>query len=174
MTLPRLAGERVTLVPMPYDVAVGVLAGDTGPALAALGLRPGEGWPHDDTPDAARGLAEHGRPGDDGPWLVVLGEEVIGDCGWLGGPDEAGDAELGYGLAAPYRGRGLGAEAVALLAGWAERRPGVRRLTAEVLPGNEPSQRLLRSLGFAQDGYSPPYVRYVRPVPGWTPSETSG
>lgn len=171
MSLPRLPGERVTLHPVPYDVAVAVLAGDPAAALAGVGLSAGEGWPHEDTADALRGLAEHGSPGDEDGWLVVLGNEVIGDCGWMGGPGPDGDAEIGYGLAAPYRGRGLGREAVAVLCSWAEQQPGVRSVSAQVLPGNEASCRLLLGIGFSRDGENPPYLRFVRPNPaGPTPA----
>jgi RimJ/RimL family protein N-acetyltransferase len=170
MSLPRLAGSRVSLLPVPYDVAVAALAGDPTAALARIGLRPGPGWPHEDTADALRGLAEHGSPGDESGWLIVLaddrGDLVIGDCGWMGGPGPDGDAEVGYGLAAPYRGRGLGREAVALLCAWAERQPGVRELSAQVLPGNEASCRLLLGIGFSQAGACPPYLRFARQVPG--------
>lgn len=170
MSLPRLSGEQVTLHPVPYDVAVAVLAGDATEALARVGLRPGEGWPHEDTVDALRGLAEHGSPGDVESWLIVLGDEVIGDCGWMGGPGPDGEAEIGYGLAAPYRRRGLGREAVAVLCAWAEQQPGVRRLAAEALPGNEASCRLLLGIGFSREGENPPYLRFVRHNPPGPPS----
>lgn len=171
MSLPRLSGERVTLRPVPYDVAVAVLAGDPAEPLARMGLRPGDGWPHEDTVDALRALAEHGSPGDEDGWLILLGADVIGDCGWRGGPDADGDAEIGYGLAAAYRGRGLGREAVAVLCAWADQQPGVRSLSAEVLPGNEASSRLLSGIGFSQQGEHPPYLRFVRHnLPGPPPS----
>jgi RimJ/RimL family protein N-acetyltransferase len=162
---PRLCGPRVALVPVPYDVAVAALDG-RGPtldvALARLDLRPAAGWPHADTADALRPLAEHGRPGDVGTWLVCADGEVVGECGWVGGPDADGSVELGYGLAPPARGRGLGTEAVAVLAAWSEQQPGVRRLVAEVVVGNAASRRLLGRLGFEQEPAAPPYVRFVR------------
>lgn len=171
MSLPRLTGARVLLVPASHPVARGVVTHDEPALLAALaaeGLRAGAGWPHEDTADGLRGLAEHGGPGDDGGWLIVLteGGQVVGDCGRRGGASEPGDRELGYGLAAPFRRQGLAGEAVALMAAWTEREPGVRRLTAEVLAGNEPSLRLLARLGFEPDpvAAAPPYVRLVRPV----------
>lgn len=173
MSLPRLVGPRVALVPTPYDVAVTTLDGHrpidlaTGAvtsALGAAGLRVGAGWPHPGTADALRPLAEHGGSGEDGGWLVTVDGEVVGDCGWRGGPDPDGEVEISYGLAAPARGRGLGTEAVGVLAAWAEQQPGVRRLTAEVLVGNEASLRLLRRLGFMPDGGVAPYVRWVRGV----------
>jgi RimJ/RimL family protein N-acetyltransferase len=171
MTPPRpqaLSGARVTLVPAPQDVARAVSGHDhpaLAVALAALGLRPGRGWPHDDSADALRPLAEHGTAGHVGTFLVVLDGAVVGDCGWLGAPDERGDVEIGYGLAAPCRGQGLGTDLVDVLAAWAGRQTGVRRVTAEVLVGNEPSRRLLTRLGFTEEPGAPPYLRYVRPVP---------
>lgn len=165
MSLPRLHGERVTLHPVSYDVARAVLRGSAPELRAALGpLEPGPGWPHTDTPDALRPLAEHGGPGQDGGWLVVVDGRVVGDCGWLGGPGPDGDCEVGYGLAAPARGQGLGLEAVAVLVAWAEQQPGVRRVVADVLPGNEPSLRLLARLGFTVDVHAsvPPHLHLVR------------
>jgi RimJ/RimL family protein N-acetyltransferase len=164
VSLPRLSGEHVTLMPVPHAVAVAVLAGDPSAALAAIGLTPGRGWPHDDTADALRALAEHGGPGDESEWLVVVDGAVVGECGWRGGPVAQGVAELGYGLARPYRGRGLGGEAVGVLVAWAQQQPRVRRLLARVLPGNEPSWRLLLRLGFTQDALEPPHHRYALTV----------
>jgi len=171
VSLPQLSGARVLLVPVSHPVALAVVthAGAAlAAALAADGLCAGAGWPHEDTADGLRGLAEHGGPGDDGGWLIVLrkGGQVVGDCGRRGGAARPGDRELGYGLAAPFRRQGLAGEAVAQLAAWTEQEPGVRRLTAEVLVGNEPSLRLLARLGFGPDPVAapPPYVRLVRPV----------
>lgn len=163
----RLAGPRVALVPVPHAVAVAVAEyAPVGAALAAAGLRAAPDWPHEDTPDALRGLAEHGAPGDTGTFLVVVDGEVVGDCGWFGAADDAGTVEVGYGLAASRRRQGLGTEAVAVLTAWVEAQPGVRLVTAEVLPGNEGSLRLLARLGFREHGSHPPYLRLVRPAPG--------
>lgn len=163
----RLAGPLVALVPVPHPVAVAVAAyHPVEPALAAAGLRGVPDWPHADSPDALRPLAEHGAPGDTGSWLVVVDGEVVGDCGWFGPPGAEGAVEIGYGLAPGSRGRRLGTEAVGVLAAWAEQQPGVRLVSAEVLPGNEPSLRLLTRLGFVEHGSHPPYLRLVRAAPG--------
>ncbi len=163
----RLAGPRVALVPVPHPVAVAVAGSlPVEPALAAADLRAAPGWPHVDSGDALRPLAEYGSSGDTGTWLVVVDGEVIGDCGWFGPPDDAGVVEIGYGLAARSRGRGFGTEAVGVLAAWVEQQPGVRLVTAEVLPGNEASLRLLARLGFSEQGSSPPYLRLTRAAPG--------
>ena len=98
----------------------------------------GPGWPHDDSADALRPHAEHGDPDRDADvWLVVDGETVVGDLGLAGPPDDDGDQEIGYGLAAPARGQGLATEAVAVLCTWLEQQDEVHRVVAEVEVGND-------------------------------------
>jgi RimJ/RimL family protein N-acetyltransferase len=106
-------------------------------------------WPHADTADALRPLAEHPEDTGPGTFLVVHEGLVVGDCGWFGPPDDAGEAEIGYGLAPSARGKGLGTAAVAALLAWV-RAQGAVHVRAEVLPGNEASMRLLVRLGFEQ------------------------
>jgi RimJ/RimL family protein N-acetyltransferase len=63
---------------------------------------------------------------------------------------------------------------VTLLRGWVGQQPGVRRVVAEALVGNEPSRRLLLSLGFTEEPAEPPYRRYGVDVPPWTGTARSG
>lgn len=166
--MTRLSGPAVSLVPVPVAVARAVTGHDaaaTAAALDSVGLRAAYGWPHEDSADGLRSVAESDA-GALGTWLVVQDGQVVGDCGWFGPPGDDGVVEIGYGLAAPSRGQGLGTEAVALLVTWAEQQPGVRAVAAEVLPGSEPSMRLLARLGFTESGSNPPYVRLVRAAPG--------
>jgi RimJ/RimL family protein N-acetyltransferase len=107
--------------------------------------------------DGLRMEAEHAESDDQTGFLVVLVEsgQVVGDAGWKGGPDPSGVAEIGYGLAAPFRGRGLGTELVGVLTEWVLAQPGVTAVVAEVLPGNLPSRRALERNGFAADAADP-------------------
>jgi RimJ/RimL family protein N-acetyltransferase len=163
MSLPRLTGPRVTLVPVSSALARAVVDGTpAADPLAALGLRAAAGYPHEDSPDAFRPLAEHGEHGDDGGWLIAVDGEVVGDCGWQTGPDADGEVSIGYGLAVPSRRQGIGTEAVAVLCAWTEAQPGVRRLVADVRVGNEASRRLLLRLGFTEAPAEPGWVRCLR------------
>jgi len=82
-------------------------------------------------------------------WLVILGEVVIGDCGTLGGIDDQGAIEVGYGLAPEHRGRGYGNELVAALSEWLLSQPQVEQVVArEVLADNVASRRALENAGF--------------------------
>jgi RimJ/RimL family protein N-acetyltransferase len=115
--------------------------------------------------DALRMQVEHGGP-DDGGWFVTLADDgrVVGDCGTFGPPDEHGRVEIGYGLAAPFRGRGIGSEAVGALVGWLVTQPGVRVVTASVEVGNKASQRLLARLGFTLVGEADGHWHLARPA----------
>jgi RimJ/RimL family protein N-acetyltransferase len=138
----------VELEPLTRERADAILAGDLS------SLHAGEGWPHADTLDGLR-LSEP-------PWLVLLDGVVVGDCGTVGPPVD-GSVEIGYGLAEPYRGRGIGTEVVRRLAELLLARPEIRRVTAEVLLDNVASHRVLEKNGFAverSDGEHALYVRY--------------
>ncbi len=99
------------------------------------------------------------RP-DDGPWLlraIVRAEpgqprEVIGYLNFHGGPNEAGQVEIGYTLMPEARGRGYAIEAVRAMFEWATRVHGIRRFRASVAPDNERSINLIDKLGFRHTG----------------------
>jgi len=120
------------------------------------------GWPHDDTADALRFAAEGGWT-----WLVVDDAgRVAGECGVKAPPDPAGTVEIGYGLAAPSRGRGLGRRVVAALVDELRRSPGVRRIEAEVHVGNVASRRVLETAGFTLDHLDGTLARFALAVDG--------
>jgi len=123
------------------------------------GVRVGDGWPHDDTLDGLRMAVEGGAPLG---WLVLLDGVVIGDCGTHSPPDERGDVEIGYGLAAAFRGQGYGTELVRGLAAWQLAQPGVRRVTAGVDAANVPSWRALERAGFGCESEEDGKRFYVR------------
>src|SRR5207248_2271360 len=91
----RIVTQRLVLEPVDPRTARAVVEG------APDGLNRGEGWPHADTVDALRMV---GRGSE--AWLILEAGVVIGDAGTHGPPDDAGDIEIGYGLAEPARGRG--------------------------------------------------------------------
>jgi RimJ/RimL family protein N-acetyltransferase len=156
---PVLRTEHLVLHPVTPSLARAVLDGGGEHVLAP-------GFPRPDDRSLLEGvLAAEGSAS--GSWLVVRDGAVVGSAGAAGGVSPDGDQELGYGLVPAARGAGTGTEAVAAVAAVLERRAGVRRLTAEVLPGNEASVRLLTRLGFVEvDGGSPPHVRLARAAPG--------
>lgn len=178
-----LGTERLLLHALSPADAAALLAGHDPASLASgalqLGSRrggsldaagtsrwhPAKGWPHQHTFDALRTHAEHGDDVLPGPWLVLDRESlaILGEVGWHGGPDAAGTVEVGYGLSPAVHGRGYGTEAVRAWCEWAAARDDVRRIVADVLPGNTPSIRLLVALGFTPAGTSGTHhLRYER------------
>lgn len=152
----------IELVPVTVELAQAVLA------HAEIDVPHVADWPHDDTLDALRPLAEHPSYTGAGTFLVVRDGLVVGDCGWFGPPDEDGEVEIGYGLAPSVRGSGVATAAVALLLGWVAAQ-GARSVRAEVLPGNAPSLRLLDRLGFGDIGEHAGHRVLVRDVAAAAP-----
>ncbi|HEY9104620.1 GNAT family N-acetyltransferase [Chitinimonas sp.] len=67
-------------------------------------------------------------------------------------------ATLGYSLAQTHWGRGLMREALTLTLAWIFESHNLHRVTANHLPDNERSARLLARLGFRREGYAPDYL----------------
>ena len=158
---PVLRTERLVLRPLTCELADALLDGAPPP-----GLRAGPGFPREDDRAVLQGVRASG-PEAAGVWLVERDGLLLGTLGVAGPVSPDGDQELGYGLVPEARGEGLGTEAVGALCAVLERRAGVRRLTAEVLPGNAASMRLLQRLGFVEvAGGCPPHVLLARAAPG--------
>ena len=143
-SVPLLRTARLRLEPVDPALAHAILAGDLSGVSAA------PGWPHEDT---AAGLAHAVRAGCPLGWLITSDGEVIGDCGAHAPPDERGCVEIGYGLAAPYRGRGLGSEAVAAVTAWLLAQPDIARVVACTAASNVASRRVLVKAGYRLAGH---------------------
>jgi RimJ/RimL family protein N-acetyltransferase len=166
----RRATRRLELLPVSAVMAESLIAGTWAafdPALHA-----GRGWPTADTIEIlrrdsdSRDLYGHNAPiGDDTVlWLIVLRHsgEIIGDCGTHGVPDPNAPVEIGYGLAARYRGCGYGTEAVASLVDWLLFDVGCPAVAADVNRPNMASRRLLEQLGFFVVRHDAGSMRYQR------------
>jgi RimJ/RimL family protein N-acetyltransferase len=149
----QIETARLLLVPLSSATARAIAGGD----LSAIDRA--DGWPHADTLDAVGTAAQNADPRP--LWLVTLDGRVIGDCGTAGDVDDTGDVEIGYGLAAEYRGQGFGTEVVAAFSQWLLRQPGVRRIVADVELWNIPSQRVLERAGFVPTARGDTLVSYA-------------
>lgn len=65
---------------------------------------------------------------------------------------------LGYAAFLPYSGTGHASAGIHLVVRHAFDTLGLHRLEANIQPGNEPSRRVARRLGFRLEGYSPDYL----------------
>jgi [ribosomal protein S5]-alanine N-acetyltransferase len=95
-------------------------------------------------------------------WLITFGGRVVGDCGTLGMPNQFGEVEIGYGLAAPARGSGYATEAAGAVCAWLFARADVSLISAVgVLADNLASRRVLEKLGFTVSSESDQQVSYA-------------
>ena len=148
----RIITARLVLVPVSRELAQAITAGD----LSAV--TPGEGWPHHDTLGGfGMALARGHAPG----WLVTADGVTVGDCGVHGEPDEWGEVEVGFGLAAPYRGVGYGTELVSAVSEWLLEQSGVAQVCAQAALNNWPSRRALERAGFRLESADAHHARYV-------------
>ena len=119
------------------------------PEPERLALAPGgidEGW-------VIRWLRRNlARFGPGSAWLMLVGREVVGLCSHKTAPNEAGEVEIGYGVAEQRRRLGYATRAVALIVDAARDDPRIQALTAETALANEPSQRVLAANGFVRAG----------------------
>jgi len=103
---------------------------------------------------------------------------LVGAGGFMGPPDAAGTAEIGYSIAADWRGQGLAAELVAGLVQQAAATGLVHRLIAHTNADNLASQRVLLRNGFEAAGTAPDgrlrFGRAVAPASGAAPVPLPG
>ncbi|HEY8297980.1 MAG TPA: GNAT family N-acetyltransferase [Candidatus Baltobacteraceae bacterium] len=87
-------------------------------------------------------------------WTVIHRElnRTVGDVIFRGPPNDRGEIEIGYGMYAEFRNRGVMTEAVAGMLGWARARADVTTVTATTRPDNDASMAVLRKNGFERDG----------------------
>jgi RimJ/RimL family protein N-acetyltransferase len=153
-----IVARRIVLEPVSQEQVERLLAGD----LSAV--RPGDGWPLAETVPGSPPWRISLKYGVEVNWLVVLDGVVMGDCFTHGGADEAGDIEIGYALAEPYRRRGFGTEVVTALSDWLLEHEGIERVVARNIDaGNLASRRVLERVGFTLEWERDGLVAYVLP-----------
>jgi RimJ/RimL family protein N-acetyltransferase len=112
-----------------------------------------DSWPGPDTEEALPFLISIAKSDPEGAWTRIIVHKgsatAIGIIGFKGLPDEEGIIEVGYSIIPERRGEGYATEAAATICEWALEQPGVRSVTAETLPDNLPSQRVLEKAGFS-------------------------
>jgi GNAT superfamily N-acetyltransferase len=152
LLLSRIDAPRLILVPVSHELAEAIIDGDLS------GLDPADGWPHRGTIDGlGMAVARGHAPG----WLVTAEGVVIGDCGVHGEPDDAGEVEIGFGLAASHRGMGYGSELVIAMSEWLLGQREVTRVCAHAALENWPSRRALERAGFRLQSADAHYAKYT-------------
>lgn len=129
-------------------------------------LRPWEPiWPSDDLTRTAfrRRIRRYQHEIDEDqayPFFLFLDDGTLAGGLTLGmvrrGVAQA--ATLGYWMGAPHAGKGHMTRAVRAAAGYAFETLRLRRIEAACVPNNEPSTRLLETVGFRREGYARQYL----------------
>jgi RimJ/RimL family protein N-acetyltransferase len=88
------------------------------------------------------------------------GGEVLGAIGLRPIRAREGEGSIGYWVAPEARGRGVATGALRLVADWAFRSLGLRRLELFTLPGNHASQRVAEKAGFRREGLLPRHIEH--------------
>lgn len=85
--------------------------------------------------------------------IVDTGSDTpVGNCGvWLRELSN-GRASAGYAVAPPYRGRGLAADALSVLTGFAAELSGLHRIELCIEPWNSASARTAEAAGYVREG----------------------
>ena len=83
------------------------------------------------------------------PFLMVSGNAVLGSCRFRTAP-VGGRVEIGYGVAASQRGRGVATRAVERMLELATASGQVTQVVAHILPDNAASSKVVSRLGFSK------------------------
>lgn len=159
------------LVDLPHPILLALRDGDLRTAETAIGLRIPDEFACQT--DIWRFMLDRisERPENAG-WTMqalVRDDEIVGNAGFKGAPDDRGVVEIGYGVLTTHRRQGLAVAACHLLLDRAARAPAVTQVLAIVDPDNVASLAVLDRAGFQPDGERVHErwgrrLRFVRPV----------
>lgn len=161
----HLTTERLSLTACPPQIAAAAGAG-VRQLESLAGARIDPTWLEEDGRGLlsyyAYQLREEATVVGYGMWLIGLRAEglIIGSAGFKGKPDRYGMVEIGYGISPHFRRQGYTFEAVCALLAWAFRQPDVLHVTAECLPDNAGSKRILEKSGMTNLGMQGLYLRW--------------
>ena len=144
----------VRLIDLPLPVMLALRAGDAATAERLVGLPiPAEFAAQTDIWNFMVTLLD-GRP-ENATWTMhalVRADEIVGNTGFKGAPDEHGEIELGYRILTAHRRQGLALAAARLMVARAELEPAVTRVLATISPDNAASIGVITQAGFTPDG----------------------
>jgi RimJ/RimL family protein N-acetyltransferase len=141
--ISMISSDRICLVPMSRREAEAIVG------AIREGRNWADGYPTDGDVIVAHQLLNHDPESSGTLYQVLLTdtELVIGGIGFKAPPDSDGTAEIGYGIAPEYQGRGLATEAVVAILGAAADDPAISLVFAEVENDNTASCRVAEKAG---------------------------
>ncbi len=149
--MPTLETKRLQLIPFSLDLKKAAFNARAR-LVAMLGVNVPEHWPGPDLAEALPSFIENMERAPSEPtwdWIAIHRSEqaVIGDIGFMGGPDHEGVVEVGYSIVPEYRNQGYATEMARALIAWAFQENRIRVVTAACLDDNFGSIKVLEKAG---------------------------
>lgn len=166
MNIEKLETERLLLIPFTKQLCH--LVNDKNfIELKNKGLNAGEGYPDQETldtiPKIIANIESSNGPTGFESWVIISKKEmkIIGDIGFKGIPNHAGEIDLGYGIIASERRKGYAFEAAKSLTTWAFSNMEVKKITAKCLIENEGSFKTLEKLDFENTSKDEQFLHWI-------------
>ncbi len=149
--MPTLETKRLQLIPFSLDLKKAAI-GDRARLVEMLGVYVPEHWPGHDLMEALPFFVENMEKAPSEPawdWIAIhtMNQAVIGDIGFIGGPDQKGVVEVGYSIVPEFRNQGYATEMARGLIAWAFQEKGIKLVTAACLDNNVGSIKVLEKVG---------------------------
>jgi ribosomal-protein-alanine N-acetyltransferase len=149
--LQTLETRRLTLIPFSLEMKK-VVTNDKAKLAKIIGVRVPEHWPGPDLTEALPFFLEEMEKNPAGSiWDGIIihraDKVIIGDMGFIGGPDEAGVVEIGYSIIPEYRNLGYATEMAQALIRWAFQQQEIKVVIANCLYDNIGSIKVLEKVG---------------------------
>jgi ribosomal-protein-alanine N-acetyltransferase len=149
--VPTLETKRLQLIPFSLDLKKAAI-NDRARLVEMLGVYVPEHWPEADLMEALPFFVENMEKAPSEPawdWIAIHTSEqaVIGDIGFMEGPDQEGVVEVGYSIVPEYRNQGYATEMTRGLIDWAFQEKGIKLVTAACLDDNIGSIKVLGKVG---------------------------
>jgi ribosomal-protein-alanine N-acetyltransferase len=149
--VPTLETKRLQLIPFSLDLKKAAI-NDRARLAEMLGVYVPEHWPGPDLVEALPFFVEkmEKAPSESAwDWIAIhtSDQAVIGDIGFMGGPDEDGLVEVGYSIVPEYREQGYATEMARSLIARAFQEMSIKVITATCRDDNPGSIKVLERVG---------------------------
>ena len=149
--MPTLETSRLQLIPFSLELKKAAIE-DRARLVEMLRVYVPEHWPGPDLVEALPLFIEKMERKPFEPawdWIAIHRSDkaVIGDIGFMGGPDYEGAVEVGYSIVPEYRNHGYATEMLRSLIEWAFQATSITRVTATCLDDNIGTIKVLEKVG---------------------------
>ncbi len=149
--MPTLETKRLQLILFSLELKRAAL-NDRARFIEMLGVHVPDQWPGPDLAEALPFFVASMEKAPSEPawdWIAIHRSEqaVIGDIGFMGGPDQGGVVEVGYSIVPEYRNQGYATEMARALIAWAFQEKGIKVVTAACRDDNLGSIKVLEHVG---------------------------